>query len=465
MFRRSLFLIALLVMVVSCSHTPKKTVIGAGSEQFHLKKYDEVKLDNGLTILFVEDSTLPRVGFSLMIKSGSAMDPVGQEGLMSLSMKLLESGTSTRDAMKLADDFAQLGSSLEIGTGDDSSQIGAATLTQYREELLQLMTDLVMNPAFSQKELDRKKLQTIAELQKLVDNPTSYADLLMDQQIYGDHPYARFSLGTVNSVRNISRTKIIRNYFEKIRPNNAILAVFGQIDSDFKTAVKQAFGKWQKGTQELKEIAKPTELGPKDLQLFSRPGLQQAQIRFGELGIQRNDPDFLRLRLANLILGGGFVSRLNSRVRDDLGLTYSISSQFDAKKELGTFEISTFTRNDKVGETVKNTEEIFKQFVTQGITDSELASAKAVLTGQFPMAIETTDRLAYNLMVLRLYGVSDSYLKNFFNDVNSITVEQVNEAIHKHLSVENLKAVVYADQSKVGSQLKALGPVQIQKAQ
>jgi zinc protease len=173
----------------------------------------------------------------------------------------------------------------------------------------------------------------------------------------------------------------------------------------------------------------------------------------------------MELRLANLILGGGFVSRLNSKVRDDLGLTYSIFSQFDTKKQRGTFVISTFTRNDKVGETIKNTREIFSQFVAQGITEPELAAAKAVLTGQFPMAIETTDRLALNLMLLRLYGVSDSYLKNFLKDVNAITVAQVNEAIHKHFSVENLKTVVYADQSKVGKQLKALGPVTVQKAQ
>jgi zinc protease len=464
LFSHSLFFIAALLMSTSCSHKPKKGEV-AGSDHFHLKKYDEVKLANGLTILFVEDSTLPRVGFSLMIKSGAALDPIGQEGLMSLTMKLLESGTSHRDALKLADDFAQLGSSLEISTGDDSSMIGASTLAQYRQELLSLLTDVVMNPAFSQKELDRKKLQTIANLAKLVDNPSFYADLLMDKQIYGDHPYARYSLGNAKSVRGMSRTKIIRNYFEKVRPNNAILAVYGQIDSDFKASVKQAFGQWQKGTQQLKKMAEPTELGPKDLQLISHSGLQQAQIRFGELGIARNDPDFLKLRLANLILGGAFVSRLNSRVRDDLGLTYSISSQFDAKKDRGTFEISTFTRNDKVGETIKNTEEIFKQFVTQGITDSELASAKAVLTGQFPMAIETTDRLAYNLMLLRFYGVSDSYLKNFFDDVNAITVEQVNAAIHKHLSVENLKAVVYADQYKVGRQLKELGAFQAQRAQ
>jgi zinc protease len=462
MSARKLLLMPLLALGLSCAHTKKAPEVSA--EHFHLKKYEETTLSNGLTVLFIEDESLPRVGLSLMIKSGSATDPTGAEGLMNLTVRLLETGTSSRSAMQLADEFAQLGSSLETSVGDDNSMIGAVTLAQYREKLLQLMTDLVTHPSFQPKEIERKKQQTLASLQKLVDNPTFYADLLMDQQIYGKHPYARYSLGTAASIKNISRTRIIRNYYEKVRPNNAILAVYGKIDGDFKQAVKTAFGQWQRGSQKIKAVAEPVEVGVKNLQLFSRNGLQQAQIRFGELGIPRNDADYLRLRLANLVLGGGFVSRLNSRVRDDLGLTYSIASQFEVKKQRGAFEISTFTRNDKVGETIRNTQEIFKQFVAQGVSDAELAAAKAVLIGQFPIAIETTDRLAYNLLLLRLYGVPDSYLKNFFEDVNSITVEQVNEAIHKHFSVENLKTVVYADQSKVGAQLKELGPVQIQKA-
>lgn len=469
MIRKLMTFTIAIVLFSACSHKTKMTDKGIpvteDSHQVHLKKYDEVKLDNGLTVLFIEDQTLPRVGFGLMIKSGSALDPVGQEGLMNLTMQMLGSGTSTRDAMKLADDFAQLGSSLEIATADDNALMTAATLSRYKGDLLQLMADVVMNPAFTEKEMNRKKSENIANLQRLSDDPTAYADILIGKQIYGDHPYAQVNLGKVKSLQAITRTKVIRNYFEKIRPNNAILTVYGQFYADFKKTVKDTFGKWQKGTQEIKDVSLPTELGKKDLLLVSRPGLQQAQIRLGELGIQRQDPDFLRLRLANLILGGGFVSRLNSKVRDDLGLTYSISSQFETKKERGTFVISTFTRNDKVGETIKNTREIFDQFVAQGITPTELDSAKAVLTGQFPMAIETTDRLALNLMMLRLYGVPDSYLKNFLSDVNAITVEQVNEAIHKHFSTENLKTIVYADQSKVGKQLKDLGPYTVQKAQ
>jgi zinc protease len=193
--------------------------------------------------------------------------------------------------------------------------------------------------------------------------------------------------------------------------------------------------------------------------------LQQAQIRFAEPGIARNNQDFLTLRLANLILGGAFASRLNQKVRDDLGLTYSISSRFEALKNTGGFEISTFTRNDKVGETIKSSLAVLKDFIEGGVTDKELDAAKALLVGQFPAAIETVDRLAFNLLILRLNGIDDSYLKDFFTNVNGISRSDVNAAIKKYFSSDKMKILVYADGTKVADQLKTIGAVETVKAQ
>ena len=116
------------------------------------------------------------------------------------------------------------------------------------------------------------------------------------------------------------------------------------------------------------------------------------------------------MRLANLILGGEFASRLNQHVRDDLGLTYSISSEIDSRKFAGTFEISTFTRNEKVTETLLTTYQDVQKFIAEGINEKELRAAKSFLLGQFPLALETVDRLGYQLILLRAYGISDDYL-------------------------------------------------------
>jgi zinc protease len=131
----------------------------------------------------------------------------------------------------------------------------------------------------------------------------------------------------------------------------------------------------------------------------------------------------------------------------------------------GSFEINTFARNEKVGEAIKSTMEVVREFQHSGIKEEELKAAKALLVGQFPAAIETADRLAYNLLILRVYGVPDSYLTDFFQNVNSIRLKDVNDAIHQHFNPEKFKVVVYADGKAVEKQLSDVGPFEIQKIQ
>lgn len=431
-------------------------------KEFQLRSFEEETLPNGLKIIFVQDDSLPRVSLGMVVKVGGNQDPQGYEGLGNLTGWLLEDGTTHRSALKLADDFAYLGTEISASVSHETTSIGASSLASERKRLLDLFADVVLSPAYSQKDLDRKKQQTISALKKIVDNPGAFADHLLDQSLYGPHPYGKLVMGTQESVKKISKSDLIKHYFKFYRPNNSTLAVVGALDQTYKQQVRAAFQNWQS-----KDLEKPvslalTENPMKSIRLVSKAGLQQAQIRFGHLGIQRNDPDFLKLRLANVVLGGAFASRLNQRVRDDLGLTYSISSQFDARKDRGTLEISTFSRNDKTAQTIKETASEFKKFAENGISSKELESAKALLIGQFPAAIETSDRLAYNLMVLRYYGIPDDYLKDFIKNVKAISLKEVNDAIKRHYSPKDLKVIVFADQAGVLDQLKSVGEVQLE---
>jgi zinc protease len=225
--------------------------------------------------------------------------------------------------------------------------------------------------------------------------------------------------------------------------------------------VEKSFAKWESGPGKASELPLPLDDKKMSLQLFSKAGLQQSQIRMGHLGIARTDPDYLRLRLANIVLGGAFASRLNQKVRDDLGLTYSISSFFESKKGTGSFEINTFARNEKVGEAISSTLQVVREFRAQGITQAELDAAKALLIGQFPAAIETADRLAFNLLLLRAYQVPDTYLSQFFSNIDSIQLNEVNAAIRQHLDPDRFKVVVFADEKSVQKELSSVGSFQV----
>lgn len=444
-----------LASVVSCSSAPKaNTQAEAG---FKLRPFQEETLPNGLRLIFINDQSLPRVSFQMMVQAGTVFEPTDKGGLTALTFGVLDQGTTKKSALELADAFAQIGAEFGAQPGADMSFISASGISPSRSEMLKLYHEVIVGPTFAQKELDRRRSQYQAALQKALDQPQGFTDQVFDQTLFGQHPYGRNALGTPASLKAIQRQDLVQYYQTWVQPKNSILAVVGQIDEAFMNEVRATMANWKESTVLPSAPVRPAVSEGAIQKLVTKKDLQQTQIRMGHLGIQRSDPDFLKLRLASLILGGAFGSRLNQRVRDDLGLTYSIHSSSDARLDRGAFEVNTFTRNEKAAETIAETRKVLAAFVKDGVTQQELDSSKALMIGQFPSALETPDRLAYNLLVLRRYGIGDDYLSQYNQRVGAVTLAEVNAAIHKHIKPEMLRIVVYGDQEKVGAALKAMG--------
>jgi zinc protease len=451
------FLSALFLLIGACATQP--TSVFKGTSTFQMRPYQEETLPNGLKILYVQDHSLPKVRVMALVRMGSEQDSAGLEGISSLTSRLIEDGTTHMSGPQLAEELAYLGAEYSSSTDHEKTFFSVSSLSANKDKTLNLFSRMLMSPAFSSKELQRRKSQVIAGLQKLTENPTGYADILLDESVYGSHPYGRLVSGSLTSVPKITRSDVMRQYFKFFRPNNAWLAVAGDFDETFKAKIRKSFGAWLGASVSPGPVLALKEMPPGAIRLVSKPGLPQSQIRMGSLGIKRQDPDFLKLKLASLILGGTFESRLNLKIRDELGLTYSISSGFDALREGGSFEISTFSRNDKAAEVIKQTHLVLNNFVSNGVTSKELEAAKTFLISQFPASVETPGEMAASLLRLRFYEIPDSYLSKFILNVSAITKSDVNEAIKKHFKPELLKTVVFSDQAQVAEGLKALGPV------
>lgn len=420
-----------------------------GNGSFKLQPFKEVVLDNGLKIIYVRDESLPRVSFTMLVRTGNMQEPQAEAGLNALTAYLLEQGTQSRDAMKIADEFGQMGSTLDINPGYDVTTIYSDALTSSADKILDLFADVMMNPAFKDAEITRMRSQVLASLKKKIDNPSSYADEQMDQFLFGEHPYGRDVNGTTDGVKAITKQEIIRHYLTYYRPNNATMAVVGQFDDAFEKQVQDVFSKWTKRTIPTVAVTTPPVVEGLKVKLIVKSGLKQTQIRVSQVGIDRKDEDFIPLRLANEALGGSFGSRLNQKVRDDLGLTYSIYSNFDVRKERGSFDISTFTKNETAAKTLDETLKVVAAYDAGGATDAEVTAARNQLVGQFPRAIETADRLAYNLLVLDFYGISYDYLTDYIKNVNKIKPKDINSAFKRHIDPKNFKVIVYGNDSIV----------------
>lgn len=450
--------------ILSCSSAPKQMMpatpqgyVTKDNGSFKLQPYKELVLENGMKIFFIRDTSLPRLSLTLMVKSGSMQEPEAKAGLNAMTAFLLEQGSQSRDALKIADEFGQLGSALDISPGADVTTIYADALSTGSDFLLDLFADVTMNPAFKDSEISRLRAQMVAALQKKIDDPSSFTDSKMDQFLFENHPYGRDIKGTPESLKAVRKQDIIKHFLTFFRPNNSSLAVVGSFDESFEKRVQESFGKWTKRTVPTLKSTEPPAIDGLKVKLIVKKGLQQTQIRISSLGIARSNDDYLRLRLANEVLGGGFASRLNQKVRDDLGLTYSIQSYFDARKEKGSFDIVTFTKNETAGKTLDETLKVISDFAMEGAKDSEIAAGRNLMIGQFPRAIETADRLAYNLLVLDFYGISTDYLIHFNQNVAAIKSKDANLAFKKVIDPTKLKVLVYGDE-KIISQFEKYKP-------
>lgn len=431
-------------------------------EKYKLRAYEELKLDNGLQIILVKDSSLPYFSLQMLVKAGGVNDPESKTGLANMAAKLLSKSTKKHKALEIADIIGQMGAEFGASVEEDYTYIAASSLSEEKTKLIEIFSEIVTSPTFEESEIKRMKKQVVSGIKSVADSPPSFANIIYSSFIYGPHPYGRNQIGTIRDVNSIKRKDLMDFYEKFYSPNNSLLAITGDFNDNIIQDITKAFTSWKPSQVPQKEFPLFPQISGVNIKLISKDDLAQSQIRIGHKAIKRTNPDFLKLRLASIILGGGFSSRLMSRVRKERGLTYGISSYFGAEKDFGAFTVSTFTRHDKVGETVSETLAVLNKFKEEGVTEKELNSAKALAKGTFPRAIETAESFSRNLLLLRFYNISDTYLSDYYKNINKITLSEVNEAIKKYLNPSNLKILVYAPENQTIDQLRPIGLLEVE---
>ncbi len=446
--------------LVGCSSSTKKSG-DSDASKFQLRDFKETTLSNGLKVLFVEDRRLPYVNFSVLVNAGYATDPNGKLGLTSFATELLDKGTSKRNAGQIADDLEQLGMNFDASTDADYSFIKISALSWNEDKALENLAEMIIDPAFSQGEIDRHRQQVLSALQKKVDEPSEYSQELFYSYFYGNHPYGHQALGKIQDVKTIKRKDLISHYIKFFNPKLSWLVVTGKYSPDIQSKLEKYFERWKDREEGKTSFTKIEQFKGVQIRLVSNPNLVQSQIFIGHKGISRKIPEYLDVKVANAILGDGFSSRLVKNIRIKQGLTYSIDSEFDTKKDQGVFFIGTFTKNNTTGQLLSETIKTYKEFYEKGVTEEEVQSGKSYLVGMFPQIVETPERFAYNLLVLRVFGVPDSYLYDFQKNIQKVTAIKVNEAIKKYFNPSDLKILIYSNKDQVLSQLQTLGHVEV----
>jgi zinc protease len=322
---------------------------------------------------------------------------------------------------------------------------------------MRMLSDMARHPAFSVEEIERQRQQALSSLQVSFEDPEFIANAVFDRLVYGFHPYGTLQSGTPATLSTISRQDLLNFHQQNFVPNNAILAVVGDVTAEeaFDNA-RKVFGDWER-----REVAREAFTAPPEPRrrviVVNKPDAVQTEVRVGHLGVRRNNPDYMALDLALRILGGEGANRLHQVLRTERGLTYGAKADMDTLLDSGDFEASTNTRSTATGEVLRLMVDEFWRLQRERVSERELGDAKAYLTGSFPLTIETPDAIATQVLNVLFYGLPVEELESFRERVNAVKTDDIERVARSYLRPDRLAIVLVGNAAAFTPQLRSLG--------
>ncbi len=306
-------------------------------------------------------------------------------------------------------------------------------------------------------EIDRQRQQILSGLKVSYDDPDYLAGVVFDRLVYGVHAYGKPDSGTPESIAAVTREDLLAFHQRWFGPNNAILAIVGDVSAEEAFAgAERAFGSWKR--IDLPDAHTDDPPAPaRRVVIVDRPGAVQTEIRVGNIGLARRAKDYLALDIATKILGGEGGNRLHRVLRSERQLTYGASADLHALKDTGNIIAETDTRSEKTGEALRIMVDEISKLQRQRVQQRELSDAQEYLTGSFPLTIETPGAIALQVLNAVFYGLDLNELQDYRERVNKITVDDIQRVAQQYLHPDRLAIVLVGDASVITKQLAGVG--------
>jgi zinc protease len=400
---------------------------------------------SGARVLFVEDHNIPMLDVSVSFPAGSSFDTAETSGVAGLTNHMLDAGSEGLTEDEISRGMADLGAQFSGGFDQDRSSMSLRTLSNpaQRDKALQMMAKVLQQPLFPEDILAREKTRIIASLKEAETKPENIAEKAFEKAVYGAHPYALQVSGEVASVEKATRQDLVDFYKRHYLADQAVVAIMGDVTRADAEAIAQQLtvnlptaGSVLPGLPDVNTRIAASE------QRISHPA-SQSHILLGAPGMSRTDPDYFPLYVGNYILGGGgFVSRLMNEIREKRGLAYSVYSYFIPLKQPGAFQIGLQTKKEQADEALKLVRTTLADFIAKGPTEKELLAAKQNIVGGFPLRIDSNRKILGYLSIIGSYDLPLTYLDDFTDKVERVTVAQIRDAFARHIDPAGMATVI-----------------------
>jgi zinc protease len=402
---------------------------------------EEITSPGGIRAWLVQEHSIPFVSLEIRIRGGANLDEPGKRGAVNLMTALLEEGSGDIDARTFQAQREALAASFGFNVYDDSFSVSAQFLTENRDQALALLRGALIEPRFDADAIERVRAQVQAIIESNAKDPQSIAGDAFNAAAFGDHPYGSSLNGTADTVAALTRDDLITAHRNVLTRDRIYVGAVGDITPEqLGLVLDDLLG------------ALPAEgppLPPKvdfalggGVTVIDYP-TPQAVALFGEVGIERDSPDYFAAFLLNYILGdGGFESRLMNEVREKRGLTYGIGTYL-VPKDLSAMILGSVTSaNETMAEAIDVIRVEWAKLAADGVTPEELAAAKTFTTGEYPLRFDGNAPIAEILVGMQMIGLPADYVTNRNDYINAVTIEDVNRVARELLKPDALHFVV-----------------------
>ncbi len=427
-----------------------------------LPSYQRIVLANGLTVLTVRHDGLPEVSARLVVSFGATNDPANRSGTALLVARALTEGTTRRSARQVAESLDFLGTRLTVDVTHDASVLSLQFLSRVFDSALDLLAEIVTQPAFDDAEVERLQDERLDEIASGLDEPRIVANNRLIEAIFGRHTYALNEGGVEETVRAIDSAGLRAFHGRFYRPRSATLVLVGDVPepSRLEERLQAAFGDWVGEPATPQAMVDAEKATGRRFWIVQWPG-PQSEIRVGGIGISRLDEEYPAVIVMNAILGGLFSSRMNMKLREEKGWTYGVRSWFDARKNRGPYCVATAVEAQATAEAVGEILHELERLKSEPPTPEELELAKNSLTFSLPRLFETVSQVAGRVSQQVVYGLPDDYWTTHIGRVRAVTLTDVLEAAERHLDSDRVAVVVVGPATDFHADLRSFGTVEV----
>jgi zinc protease len=458
-FWASILVAAFVLMLAAASTARLPKDLKFGSIEYEPPQIEEIEFANGLHGYFLEDHEIPVIDIVIMFKATYPEE--AKTGLNELAGWAIRNGGSADFSKETIDDELEfIGASIESRAGDLSGSISANFLTKDTDKVVEILTDLIVNPAFAEDKVELRKKSMIEDIRRRADDPGALGRREFAKIIYKNHPAGREA--TAETVSGLTRDDAVEFHRKYVRPNNAVIGISGDLTRDEAMDMLSALSAaWQPGGEE--PVVPPMEFELEPSVNYIHKDVNQAYIFAGHMGINSANPDRPFVDIMNYILGGGsFTSWITQRIRSDEGLAYSARSSYrDSPWGYGLFTGSCQTRSDAAMRALGLLVEQIEKMKDVGPSAVEVANAKDAIVNQQVFEYESSARIVNRMVWFDISGQPLDTLERDLAGYQSATLEDVKRAGNEYLHPEHLTILVVGNQDLFDRLLSEEGQVNV----